>query len=132
MRTTTLIGAATLACAAPSAACYTGPMPLAFAAQTSHLTSKSREILTYYADARGLDGQGRVKVIFYSPMPPSPSGLTLRRKREKAVLSYLKGKGVRSNEIGLVATKKPMPNWLFKLRQDGPPVASVELTVGCS
>lgn len=131
MRLMAIFGAAALTCAVPSAACYTGPMPVAFTGRSSQLTLESRRNLAMYADDRGLNGKDRLLVIFYGGAPRQGSEIALRRSREKAVLSYLRIKGVPSNKVNLVTTKKHMESWLLEMDKGHRPIASVELTVGC-
>ena len=132
MRLMLFFGAAALTCAVPAAACYTGPMPVAFTGRSSHLTPDSKRYLASYADDRGLNGNDRLLVIFYGGVPRQGFDTTLRRGREKAVLSYLQTLGVPFAKVSLVTTKKPMEGWLEKLGHGNRPVASVELTVGCN
>ena len=85
-----------------------------------------------YADYRGLNGKDRLLVIFYGGAPRQGSEMTLRRSQEKAVLTYLRTKGVSPQKVDVVTTKKKLEaGWLPQADKSHRPVASVELTVGC-
>ncbi len=112
MRLVSILGLAALSIASPSAACYTGPMPVAFAGRSSQLTLTSERYLASYADDLGINGKDRLLVVFYDGALRQKSEITLRRARTQAVLTYLLTKGVPSNRVTLATTKKPMERWL--------------------